>query len=723
MRNFKVGRLWGVLGKQQSYSGPTPPTGNKVPLNNNPMNSWDYKKSNYRRLDGRANAIQQGGAVPQESPTPDVSPTPTPSITASPTPTFTPTPTNTLTQTPTNTPSSTPSPQPVLWAASNLTGGLEGYSISPSATTWTTISVNTSSANTINTMAYNGSVWAGVGTVNTGTTTNISYYSNNGYSWLTGNTFSPAFYSSTPKLDTNGSIWLLGGNSTYTQIATSGFTNIGYSYDRINYSAGTITVQPGMNYPSGINAFAYDGSVWLAACSATGTTPVRTGIITSNDGINWTGQTNSFFSGNATNIIYANGKWAAAQSFGSSNNKFATSVDGINWTGATFITGGALLGNNIISGLVYFKGKYVVSTNTTGATTYTIVYSYDGLNFSAATSTKPLIPGGIRTLATDGNVLVASSATGATGNPQETFISNDGINWSANTGSNFNTVFTGISQVSTIASNVMIQPPPNPTPTPTATITQTPTLTQTPTNTLTPTNTETPTQTPTPSSVPFSPSGVTNLQHWYMSDSGATISSWTNYGLLGGTVNQGTASFQPAIASRALGSFTGNSVEFSSRDFMTGTFSSVNYSSSTVFCVMSVNTTASTGWSIDLYSSGTNNYAWSWQSYNNATTSIARKTPGSSTSPTRTKAPLLLSTSGTSGSFFTASYNDALGTSGTTTFTGTNATILSFGYDPSSSSSTNISVFEYLVYNRVLTETEYNNVTNYLKTKYQYSTW
>jgi hypothetical protein len=97
MRNFKVGRLWGVLGKQQSYSGPTPPTGNKVPLNNNPMNSWDYKKSNYRRLDGRANAIQQGGAVPQDNVTPTPTgtsnPTPTPTSTPNPTPTTTPTPT------------------------------------------------------------------------------------------------------------------------------------------------------------------------------------------------------------------------------------------------------------------------------------------------------------------------------------------------------------------------------------------------------------------------------------------------------------------------------------------------------------------------------------------------------------------------------------------------------------------------------------------------------
>lgn len=90
MRNFKVGRLWGVLGKQQSYSGPTPPTGNKVPLNNNPMNSWDYKKSNYRRIDGVPANAQQGGVVPQDtvSPTPTGTPSPTPTPTPSPAPSF-----------------------------------------------------------------------------------------------------------------------------------------------------------------------------------------------------------------------------------------------------------------------------------------------------------------------------------------------------------------------------------------------------------------------------------------------------------------------------------------------------------------------------------------------------------------------------------------------------------------------------------------------------------
>ena len=156
---------------------------------------------------------------------------------------------------------------------------------------------------------------------------------------------------------------------------------------------------------------------------------------------------------------------------------------------------------------------------------------------------------------------------------------------------------------------------------------------------------------------------------------------------------------------------------------MQGTFTSTNYSSSTVFSVMKVNGTDPQGWSVYLYSTGLNNFSWEWQSRAAATTSVARKNPGSSTSAARTIAPLLLATSGTTGSFFTASFNDVLGTSGTTTYTGTTATLFDFGYEPGISTSTNIEVYEQLVYNRVLTATEYGNVINYLKTKYQYNTW
>lgn len=101
-------RTWGVLGKQQTYYSPQKQVeGKKMqPLNANAFDSWDSKRSTFRRVDGYENAIQQGGVVPQGTQVP-VSPTPTPSQTLA----ISPTPTNTSTPTPTPTPSSTPPPQ------------------------------------------------------------------------------------------------------------------------------------------------------------------------------------------------------------------------------------------------------------------------------------------------------------------------------------------------------------------------------------------------------------------------------------------------------------------------------------------------------------------------------------------------------------------------------------------------------------------------------------
>jgi len=108
MKNFKKsnnGRMWGVLGKQSTYYSEKHFVGQKLPLNNNPLDSWDTEKSNFRRIDGYDG--QQAGVVPQ-----DTSPTPTPSNTATPnvTPSPTSTPTASIGQTPTPTPSITASP-------------------------------------------------------------------------------------------------------------------------------------------------------------------------------------------------------------------------------------------------------------------------------------------------------------------------------------------------------------------------------------------------------------------------------------------------------------------------------------------------------------------------------------------------------------------------------------------------------------------------------------
>ena len=92
-------RLWGVLGKQQTYYSPQQfLTGKtKVPLNANPFDSWDVKRSRFNRVDGYENAIQQGGVVPQGTPV-SPSPTPTPSVTPPVTPTNTSTPSPTPTE-------------------------------------------------------------------------------------------------------------------------------------------------------------------------------------------------------------------------------------------------------------------------------------------------------------------------------------------------------------------------------------------------------------------------------------------------------------------------------------------------------------------------------------------------------------------------------------------------------------------------------------------------
>lgn len=108
-------RVWGVLGKQQTYFSPQKQVEGKTktPLNANAFDSWDSKRSKFKRVDGYENAVQQGGVVPQDT-TPSVSPTPQPTPSITPTLTNTPTPsiTPTLTITPSITPTLTNTPTP-----------------------------------------------------------------------------------------------------------------------------------------------------------------------------------------------------------------------------------------------------------------------------------------------------------------------------------------------------------------------------------------------------------------------------------------------------------------------------------------------------------------------------------------------------------------------------------------------------------------------------------
>ena len=157
MKNFKNrvdNKTWGVLGKQQTFYAPTQFLGEKVPLNANAFDSWDYKKSKYKRIDlvprTMENDGQQAGVVPQGTPvTPSPTPTPTitPTNTGTPTPTpsvtatQTGTPTPTITPTNTGTPTNTPTPSSTPLPASGTTEALlylnrvvvSGGTVSPTA--------------------------------------------------------------------------------------------------------------------------------------------------------------------------------------------------------------------------------------------------------------------------------------------------------------------------------------------------------------------------------------------------------------------------------------------------------------------------------------------------------------------------------------------------------------------------------------------------------------
>jgi hypothetical protein len=128
-------RVWGVLGKQQTYYSPQKQVEGKTKtsLNANAFDSWDAKRSRFKRIDGYnvSDAAQQGGTViGQSTSAPVASPTPTPTITQTntPTPSFTPTQTQTNTPTPTLTPSSTPfnlPSTPDLWYDATNVGSID----------------------------------------------------------------------------------------------------------------------------------------------------------------------------------------------------------------------------------------------------------------------------------------------------------------------------------------------------------------------------------------------------------------------------------------------------------------------------------------------------------------------------------------------------------------------------------------------------------------------
>jgi hypothetical protein len=288
---------------------------------------------------------------------------------------------------------------------------------------------------------------------------------------------------------------------------------------------------------------------------------------------------------------------------------------------------------------------------------------------------------------------------------------------------------------------------PTPTITPTTTLTPTPTITPTisltPTNTITPTPTITKTitptltssPTPTPSSTPppFSPISISNLQYWFDASSGSSVSSWTNYGSLGGNISQGDSTLQPEVKTDSfMGAWTGTTMRFLNRDRMTGTFANVNFSASTQFLVFKQVSRATFGDIIGYRIwDGSSNVFSQWLSRTSTPIGNAFNLPFSGISLSNTAlvgSPSLISieTSGTTQgtALIDMEINDVtqvMTYSASTAYLSGNTFVV--GGVTTFGGTNDVEFAELIVYNKVLNPTEFLQVENYLKTKYESSSW
>lgn len=272
-----------------------------------------------------------------------------------------------------------------------------------------------------------------------------------------------------------------------------------------------------------------------------------------------------------------------------------------------------------------------------------------------------------------------------------------------------------------------INPPPPPTPSPTPTTTTTPTNTLTPTTTTTPTNTPTqtttPTNTPTPSATPpppFNPLSLGNLQYWFLSTSGATAPQWDNQGILGKFIGQANGALQPTIITETLGSFTGTAVNYiDGQNQGAFNFDQENFSGSSIFLIMKRNSVAGPSQNATIILQG--GFGQCFFIGTNPV-EILKDPDGVQADPQPSLGELFIAASGQSNSFFTATFNDA--TSNTTppvSFQDLASAIAMF--QDNGQTGNNNSIFEFLIYDRLLNSSEYGQVVSYLKTKYQFNTW
>jgi hypothetical protein len=204
-------------------------------------------------------------------------------------------------------------------------------------------------------LGYNGRIW-----VAGGTGPNTLAYSYDGLNWtgLGKTIFNTGVYD----FAWNGTLWVAAGEDTTNTIA--------YSYDGIQW------VGRGKTINTRVASVGWNGKMFVAVGSRTGTASETANMIYSYDGINWTtNQSTLFLKGSC--VRWNGTLWVVGASDTSSSNYMVYSSDGITWT--SVINSKTIINHsNGILGLAWNGTLWVGVGGGTGGTN-SIVYSYDGI--------------------------------------------------------------------------------------------------------------------------------------------------------------------------------------------------------------------------------------------------------------------------------------------------------------------------------------------------------
>jgi hypothetical protein len=186
-----------------------------------------------------------------------------------------------------------------------------------------------------------------------------------------------------------------------------------------------------------VNSICFNGSYWIA----TGQDFGGNIFAYSTDSYNWTTYGDFFSYGDTGNVVAWNGVRFVAGLLAAPY--ILTSVDGITWTAGTGPT-------SSINSLTWNGSLWVAAAGDTG--TGSIFYSYNGLNWIAATLTGFSFLYRVNTVQTNKKVFVAGASQGTPTAPTTLAYSLNGINWI----SLGNTLFSSSNSVLDISWNGMI---------------------------------------------------------------------------------------------------------------------------------------------------------------------------------------------------------------------------------------------------------------------------